>query len=967
LRIQFDQFQIDLEQKSVIGPDGPVNLRPQTFAVLCHLIDQAPAVVSRDDLLDAVWGHQATSVSSVAQTIKELRQALGDSSSEPQLIATRRRLGYQFIGIIRREPDTESGSDATVTAAKDNSAYTLPPASMLPRPALWGLTLVMFLGLAWLLLGPGLREDPLRSLNGPPTLAVTQMVNATEDPGLNWLGPALETYLGHALVELGGFRVVVIDPIALEDESRLNDIDFLIEGRYLAAGVDGSRLLASLRRPGSSEILGSLESGLGAWDVAALAIDMADAIRDRLGFAAPPGADSAAIRARLPRLPSTQESYFGALQSIGLGRAQSALESIAQARLHEPDNPRLDHLQALAFKLKGDWNQARQFSETALVATQLWPRRDRLELEATAALLDFDFERAADNLQALTQFYPEPDTNRRLIETLIQAGRLRAASEALDSFSRQWPSDPRVSLLQAELAAAEGDQEKRLEAAQRAVLQARDEDWVEVMSAGLLAEAAANVELGRLDQAQAVLDDLFALGSDLSDATLGLATASLARVQFQRGELVPALVSAEQALELFELIPHPAGQAETLLITGAIHDRAGRAEASIAALEQAVEQFRELGDQRRLARSKVQLGISLIGAQRIEEAIERLESGARYFRAVGDRQGEGAALLNHATLLARGGRLIDAEPIFERSLEAFRDVGDLRGQAIALGNLAGIAGDRRDWRRSIELSEESLAGFEQLGAALDIARVSYNLGILLRRRGDLNKAEQRIRQSAEAFGSQGASQMKGRTLTTLGAMLISKGRYDEVDEVLARFDGLSIEDPAEISVYHAVLGERALSLGDVDGAQTEFSRAYDLMATIGAENHLLVSRLNMARVDLALGRAVQAEQAGRELIIGFGEIRNPTRQIDALILLGAALIEQGRLNDADNQISRAEDLLEQAPDAEQALKLALLRSRISPPELAEERLGWVEQTAREQGFVTLLTQASDLRAGVAQP
>ena len=103
-------------------------------------------------------------------------------------------------------------------------------------------------------------------------------------------------------------------------------------------------------------------------------------------------------------------------------------------------------------------------------ATSLWPRRDRLALEATAALLDFDYERAADNLQALTQFFPEPETARQLVETLIDAGRLRTAEEALQSLRLQYPKDPRMALLTARLADAERDHEARLDAAREAVL-----------------------------------------------------------------------------------------------------------------------------------------------------------------------------------------------------------------------------------------------------------------------------------------------------------------------------------------------------------------------------------------------------------------------------------------------------------------------------------------------------------------
>jgi len=957
LKIQFDQFELDTAQKSVSGPDGPINLRPQTFAVLCHLIEQAPAVVSRDKLLDAVWGHQATSVSSVAQTIKELRQALGDSSNEPRIISTRRRLGYQFVAEVRRPTAATEESPAAEPAFRP--ALSPSTLRLWPWPTLATLALVALLAAYW----TTQRTQPDFIGERLPILAVAQMVNASEDPELNWLGPALETYLGHALVELGGFRVLVVDPADVGDESRLADIDFLIEGRYLTAGVSGSRLLTSLRRPGSSEIVTSLESGLGSWDVAALSIDMASAIRDRLGFAAPPGADSSAIRARLPSLQDSQRAYFSALEAMEINRPDQALVRIAEARLSEPANPRLDHIEALAWMGRGDWNRARSASEQALAATRLWPRRDRLELEATAAALDFDFERAADSLQALSQFYPEPASSRRLVDALIRAGRLRAAHEALNSLRLQRPRDPRVALLSAQLAQAERQHEQRLEAARQAVLLANEEELVELLPVALLAEAEALVELGRLDEASQVLDDLFELDELLTDAELAQTHLVLASVRFRQGELGPALQSAEWASSLFDAIPHPAGQAEALMVTGAIHDRAGRIEASLAVLQQAVDHFAELGDRRRQARSTVQLGITLMRANRIDAAIEHFERGAREFRNLGDRQGEGAALINHATLLARSGRLIDSEPQFERALEAFTDVGDLRGQAMALGNLAGIAGDRRDWSRSIELAEQSLGLFELLGAQTDIARVSYNLGVLHRRRGDLLSAELRIGQAADAFASQGATLMQTRTLTTLGAMLVSMGRFDELDAVLARIEQLDIEDDAELSVYHAVIAERALLSQDLGQAREHFAAAKELMAAVGANNHLLVSRLNLARVDLAEGRLISAEQTARELVLGFAEIRHTNRQIDALMLLAESLIEQHRPNDAAGAIGRAEEMLEQSPDAEQALKLALLRSRVSEPALAAQRLEWVEQVAGEQGFLPLLTQARSLRPG----
>lgn len=960
VKIRFDQFELDSEQKQVIGPDGPVILRPQTFAVLCHLIEQAPAVVSRDDLLDAVWGHQATSVSSVAQTIKELRQALGDSSSEPHLIATRRRLGYQFIGQVKA-PNVNNSA-----AAADDSSSHPPPAlpvrgfdHLWPWPAGLALIIALLVGVLWW----SQPIQPERDGGRLPTLAVAGMVNSSNDPDLNWIGPALETYLGHALVELGGFRVLSVDAEASREPAALDGVDYVIEGRYLTAGVDGSRWLANLRRPGSDEIVTSLESGSSEWNVASISIDMATAIRDRLGFSAPPEADSAAIRARLPRRAGSQQTYFAAQQALSRLEPDQALAALASAREQEPDNPRLDLLSAQVHSSRGDLATARAFSAQAMAATALWPRRDRLDIEATAAMLAFDWQRAADRLQALNQFFPEDESSRRLVRALTRAGRFQDAREALDSLSLKHPDDPRLALLAAELAGLQKSHESQLEQAQRAGRLAAASEQPGLVAAAVLAESDALIELGEWSAARDLLDGLTASDSGLQDTDLARALHSLARLEFLQGDLGPALVTVSQAETLYAEIPHPVGLAETAMLRGAILDRSGRIEESIAALEQALVRFEEVADPRRTAHANVQFGTTLMRANRADEAIEHLDRAARSFRALGDRQGEGAALLNHATLIARAGRLPDAEPIFQRALEAFEDAGDLRGQAMALGNLAAIAGDRRDMTRSIALAEESLGIFEVLGAQTDIARVSYNLALIHRRQGDLLSAERRIRQSGEAFAEQGAVLMQMRALTTLGAILVGMGRFEELDTVMQTIETLDIEDPAEISVAHIVRGEQALIQGEPEAALRQFQRAHDLMSEINAENHMLVTEMHLARAELALGRAVAAEQSARRLAFAFGEIRMVNRQIDTLLLLADALLEQERLDDAAGVLGQADELLVGSPDAEQTLRLGLLRSRVSPPDLARERLAWVEETASRQGFLPLMQRARGLLAG----
>ena len=947
--IIFDRFVLDPEQKSVSGPDGPIALRPQTFAVLCHLIEKAPAVVSRDELLDAVWGHQSTSISSVAQTIKELRQALGDSSSSPRLIVTRRRLGYQFIA------DIETPVPASPTKASIPSPDPGPPADRyIPKrnrtwPLLLALAAMVLLAAVW-----QLQPSAPSASQSLPTLAISDMVNSSDDPELNWLAPALGTYLGHALVELGGFRVLALDH---QEDPELSSADYVIEGQYLSAGVDGSRFLARLRRPGSNEVIGSLESESAGWDVSQLTIAMAGAIRDRLGFSAPPQSDASTLSVRLPNQADSQRAFFKAQAALDAFNPGIALSELEQALVSQPDSPQLQMLKAQALASLGDVESARAMSEQALAPTGLWPRRDRLQLEATAAMLSFDFDRAADQLQAVNQFYPEPASSRQLVFALIQSGRLNAARDALNSLRTNRPDDPRLALLGAELARVERDHDERLIQARQASELAQVRPSPGLLVAARLIEADALIRTGLLDQAGAIYQQLTTAELPISDADVAKVRLGQARIEFQQGRYESALELADQAETGFDAIPHPEGLADTHSLRASAHDRAGRLDDAVASLDRAMVELETLADPRRLAQVGVLYGITLMRAREFEAAEARLDESARYFRTVRDRQGEGAALINLGNVIANTGRITDSEPVFQRALEAFEDAGDLRGQAIVLGNLAAIATQRRDVSQAVSLSEQALGMFELIGARTDIARVSYNLGLTHRRQGDLQKAEARIQQAADAFAEQGAVMMQMRALTSLANLLVDMGRSEALEAVFDTIDSLGLDNPDEQTTVAIARGRQALFTGELTAARTHFERALRLAEeseSVSARNR---ARLNMARLDVARGQPVAAEQSADALRAEFVELRDSSGEIDALIILAHALFVQDREADAARNLSAADELLAESPDAHQALEIAIIRSKISTPELARQRLDWVVETADQQGYKVLGDQA----------
>lgn len=100
LRVRFDRFRLD-EAEARLERDGePVNLAPRAFQVLSELIRRAGHLVSKDVLLDAVWGHRHVNEAVLKNIVSQLRQALGDDPRQPAYVETVARRGYRFIAPV---------------------------------------------------------------------------------------------------------------------------------------------------------------------------------------------------------------------------------------------------------------------------------------------------------------------------------------------------------------------------------------------------------------------------------------------------------------------------------------------------------------------------------------------------------------------------------------------------------------------------------------------------------------------------------------------------------------------------------------------------------------------------------------------------------------------------------------------------------------------------------------------------
>jgi DNA-binding winged helix-turn-helix (wHTH) protein len=74
---------------------------PQVFDLLAYLVTNRDQVVSKDNLLDAVWDGRIVSESTLASHINAVRKAIGDSGEEQRLLKTIARKGFRFVGEVR--------------------------------------------------------------------------------------------------------------------------------------------------------------------------------------------------------------------------------------------------------------------------------------------------------------------------------------------------------------------------------------------------------------------------------------------------------------------------------------------------------------------------------------------------------------------------------------------------------------------------------------------------------------------------------------------------------------------------------------------------------------------------------------------------------------------------------------------------------------------------------------------------
>lgn len=99
--LRFEDFILDVARRELRHGTELVPLEPQVFDLLVYVVQNRDRVVSKDDLIQAVWSGRIVSESALTTRINAVRKALGDSGEEQRLVRTVARKGVRFVGTVR--------------------------------------------------------------------------------------------------------------------------------------------------------------------------------------------------------------------------------------------------------------------------------------------------------------------------------------------------------------------------------------------------------------------------------------------------------------------------------------------------------------------------------------------------------------------------------------------------------------------------------------------------------------------------------------------------------------------------------------------------------------------------------------------------------------------------------------------------------------------------------------------------
>ena len=293
---QFGPFHLEVDRRLLRRGGEPVALAPKALETLLALIEHRDRVVTKDELLQRIWGDTVVEEGGLTRNISVLRKALGETPDEHQYIVTVPGRGYRFVAeaVEVGEPAEETpSSDLPAVGVSDEwpvtetgIAATRKRSWLLRAVALGGLAALAAVGLVYSL-KPAPSVDP-----GRPqirALAVLPLDNLSGDPTQEYFADGMTEALIGNLARIRALRVVSRTSVMrfrgakrpLAEIARALNVDAIVEGSVQRTS-DRVRISVQLVHAATDAHLWAREYERELTDILKLQGDVARAVAEEI-------------------------------------------------------------------------------------------------------------------------------------------------------------------------------------------------------------------------------------------------------------------------------------------------------------------------------------------------------------------------------------------------------------------------------------------------------------------------------------------------------------------------------------------------------------------------------------------------------------------------------------------------------------------------------------------------------------
>lgn len=321
----FKNFTINTDNFQLLKNDKPLSIEPQVFNIILYLVENQDRVVSRTELLDAIWKDKIVSDSSISNHIKSARKVLDDDGQKQAVIKTIHGRGYQFIATCKCVEESDLESDLDTELKNEGKSKPLK-------------TLQLFAVLVVVLIGVWLIKPNTAVLDSADkqdkSIAVLAFKDFSPKSDQAYFAEGMSEELLNLFTQIPGLRVASRTSsfsfknknVRLEKIGKELNVDYVMEGSVRKSGKQLRITVQLIRVKGESHIWSEtydhdLQDIFEVQDEIAIAVTEQLKINLKKGMVKSTPVNSAAYTLYLQAIyllkENTEESITKALKLIG--------------------------------------------------------------------------------------------------------------------------------------------------------------------------------------------------------------------------------------------------------------------------------------------------------------------------------------------------------------------------------------------------------------------------------------------------------------------------------------------------------------------------------------------------------------------------------------------------------------------------------------------------------------------------